>query len=86
VFLTYQSYENSQQRPETEQFAMRIACEVDSQCVLQADHAKFTRTGPIRRRYQFQSSVGQLVVTCRRQLLWLGPWQCTSEKGSFLAY
>lgn len=86
AFLTYQSYENSRQRPETEELAKRIACDVDSQCILQSDRARFTRTDPIRRRYQFQSSVGPLLVTCKREMLWLGAWGCTSEKGSFLEY
>lgn len=86
LFLTYQSYENSRQRPETEEYAKRVACDIDSNCILQADIPGETRTDPIRRRYEFRTSIGAVLVTCKRQMLWLGDWKCTSEKGGFLRY
>ncbi len=86
VFLTYQSYENSRQRPETEDLAKRIACDVDSSCILTQDRASQTRTDPIRRRYEFKTSIGLVLVTCSRAMVWMGDWKCTSEKGGFLSY
>jgi hypothetical protein len=82
LFITWQSYENSRQRPETEAFAKQIACDVDSSCLLQTDHANVTRTDPIRRRYEYGTTVGPVLVTCKRSLLWLGDWSCAAERGS----
>lgn len=86
IFITYQSYMNSRQDSGTEQLALRIACDVDSSCIVTDDRAAQTRTDPFRRRYEFRTSIGSVLVTCKRGLIWLGEWKCTPERGGFLRY
>jgi hypothetical protein len=86
IFITYQSYVNSRQESGTEELAKRIACDVDSACILTHDRASQTRTDPFRRRYEFKTTIGSVLVTCKRGMIWLGAWKCTPERGGFLRY
>ena len=82
MVIAYQSYENSRLRPETEALSMRAACDVDGGCVVRDDHPYEQRSDPIRRRYEWRTTTGRVVVTCRRELVFFGEWECRSELGT----
>ncbi len=82
--LVYQGYENAQPRPATEQMALNTACDFDDgNCTVRDDRPREIRTNPVQRQYQFSTTQGPVIVTCRRDLLFFGAWTCTPVAGSF---
>lgn len=82
--LVYQGYENAQPRPFTEQIALNVACDAgDGNCSVRDDRPREIRTSPVQRQYQFSTTSGPVMVTCRRDLIFFGAWKCSAEAGSF---
>lgn len=78
---TVLGFQNSRLTPEGEALARDHACTVDGACIVQRDRPREMRSDPIRRRYQFDTTVGSVVVTCKREYFFVGKWKCVSEKG-----
>lgn len=75
-------YRNAQPDPETETLSRTSVCGTDKTCVVMSDRAHVVRTDMIRRRYQWTTSNGPIVVTCRREFWFAGTWSCTAAPGS----
>lgn len=82
LVVAYQGYKNSQAEPSTEASSMSVACDVDSQCVLKGERPGTIRTDIFQRRYEWGSTVGPIVVVCRRDYIFFGDWSCEPQKGS----
>jgi hypothetical protein len=82
LFVTYQGYRNSRTDVFNEQLARSVACTVDAACILKSERPGKVLTDIVRRRYEWPSNAGSIVVTCRRRYAFFGDWQCTAEYGS----
>jgi hypothetical protein len=80
IFVSYQGYENARGGEETEDLARRHACDVEPTCVLKSERAS-QKSDMFRRRYEWQTTVGPVLVTCRREHMFLGAWSCKAEPG-----
>lgn len=82
--VVYLGYQNAQPEPYTEGLAVNVACDAeDGNCSVRDDRPREVRTSPVQRQYQFSTTQGPVIVTCRRDLIFVGPWNCTAESGSF---
>jgi len=91
LFVAYQSFQNSRPRPETEALSRNHACDLDGSCIVigvkshrrgsDASKPTVVKTDMIRRRYEWATNVGSVVVTCKRAKLFMGSWGCTTELG-----
>ncbi len=86
LVLVYQGYENAQPRLATEDQSKSVACDVDGNCVVREEKPREIRTTPVQRQYQWSTTTGPVIVTCRRDLIFFGAWKCTAAKGSFTMY
>jgi hypothetical protein len=80
LLISYQAWQNARLDPETEALSMEAA-EADG-AVLQRERPNFTRTDPVRRRYEWRTDQGQKVVTCMRDMVFFGGWSCEAVPGS----
>jgi len=83
IALVVVGYFNSQLPLEFEAVARDAACTVEGTCIVKRERPSEMRSDPVRRRYQFETTVGPVMVTCTRQYFVAGPWACAAEKGSF---
>lgn len=84
LVLVYQGYQNARPEPFTEGLALNVACDAeDGNCSVRDDRPREVRTSPVKRQYQFSTTQGPVIVTCRRELLFFGSWNCTVKPGSF---
>lgn len=74
-------YRNSQPEPETETLARTVVCTAPHPCTVMSDRPGIVRTDFVQRRYQWVTSEGAMVVTCRREFYVGGAWQCTAAPG-----
>ena len=84
LFVAYQGYENSRSEAAlsmAEHDAQSVACEIDPSCVLTREQPRVIKADVFRRRYEFQTSTGPVVVTCDRRYIWLGEWSCSAAPG-----
>lgn len=82
LVVAYQGFQNTRADPSTEELAQSVACDVTGDCVLKNDRPSEVRTDVFQRRYQWRSTEGPIVVTCRRQYVFFGGWSCDPERGS----
>jgi len=85
--IAYLSYLNSQPNPEIEAMAKAEACassDVEG-CEVKNDRPNVIQTSVVSSRYQFLTSGGAVVVTCKREYVLLGEWSCAGAPGE-LAY
>jgi hypothetical protein len=91
LFVGYQGFQNSRPQADTEELSRSHACDLDSSCIVVgvkshrrgSDESRPTsvRTDITQRRYEWETSLGSVVVTCKRAKIFLGSWSCTTEKG-----
>ncbi len=91
LFVAYQGYQNSRPRAETEELSRSHACDLDSSCLVigvkshrrGSDESRPTRvrTDITQRRYEWETNLGSVIVTCKRAKIFLGSWSCTTEEG-----
>jgi len=75
-------WRNSQPEPETELLARKSVCTGDKPCVVMSDKPNVIKTDVAHRRYQWTTSEGPVVVTCKREYYLAGAWGCASEVGA----
>ena len=83
LYLGYQGYENQRDAPVRamgKALAIETACEIDSQCVVQAGPID-TRADLVRRRYLYRTSHGLVAVECHRARISFGAWRCRARRG-----
>lgn len=78
-------YRNVQPEAATEELARRHACAGVSGCVVMTDRPGIVRTDFVRRRYQWTTSEGKVVVSCRRAQYVAGEWVCETAPGDLAA-
>ena len=91
LFVTYQGFQNSRAKPETEELSRSHACDLESSCIVigvkshrrGSDESRPTavKTSMISRQYEWETNLGSVVVTCRRAKYFLGAWACSTEPG-----
>jgi len=84
LVISYQGWENAQLRADTELLSNEAAA-ADGAKVLR-DRPNFTRTDPVRRRYEWRTDQGQKVVTCSRDMIFFGEWSCDAVRGDIGAF
>ena len=42
------------------------------------------RTDITQRRYEWETNLGSVIVTCKRAKIFLGSWSCTTENGKLV--
>lgn len=77
LLVALAGWRNAQVEPETETLARASVCGTDRACVVMSDRPSAVRTDVISRRYQWTTSEGPVVVTCRRAYALVGAWSCT---------
>lgn len=84
--IAYQGYVNSRLEPETEELARREATSLDSKCLVQGDEPREQRSSPLSRRYEWSTTIGPVLVECKREFVFFGAWACSAERGGFGAF
>lgn len=84
-FVAYQSYVNSQPNPTMEAMSRDSACAGADGCTVKNERPNVLKTSIFNRQYQWATSGGNVVVTCKREYVWWGNWSCASAPGE-LAY
>jgi hypothetical protein len=79
--LSYQAWRNGQLSSETEALAKQHACDADPTCMVKEDRPRLGKADVLRHRYEFMTTMGIKTVTCKRELIFFGEWQCTSADG-----
>lgn len=79
--LSYQAWRNGQLSTATEALAKQHACDADPTCMVREDRPRFGKADVIRHRYEFMTTMGIKTVTCKRELIFFGDWQCTAAEG-----
>ena len=85
AFIALQSYKNAQPSPQIEAMARSTACAGTYGCEVKGERPNVIQTSVMSRRFQFATSSGDMVVTCKREYVWLGEWSCSASAGQ-LAY
>jgi len=85
LLLVAAGYRNAQPEPATEDLARGLACAGSSGCVVMTDRPGIVRTDFVHRRYQWTTSEGKMVVSCRRAMYVTGEWVCETEPGNLAA-
>lgn len=83
-FIAYQSYLNAQPDAITEGMAREAACAGKEGCKLSGDLPNVMKTDVTSRTYQWATSAGPVVVTCKREYVWFGEWSCAGAGGEIL--
>lgn len=83
IALVVVGYFNSRLPPEFEPVARDAACTVAGTCIVTRERPNAMRSDPIQRRYEFETTEGPVLVTCRREFLVAGGWKCAAQRGSF---
>jgi hypothetical protein len=74
-------WRNAQPEPETETLARKSVCADAKACVVMSDRPSAVKTDVARRRYQWVTSEGPVVVSCKREYYLVGAWGCTAQPG-----
>jgi hypothetical protein len=82
LLLVGAGYRNMRAEPETEELSRAIVCSGDRSCVLMSDRPGIVRTDFVRRRYQWLTSEGTIVVACHREFYVAGTWTCQATPGA----
>lgn len=82
LLLVAAGYRNMQPEAATEELSRTVACSGAKSCVLMSDRPGVVRTDFVRRRYQWLTSEGTIVVACRREFYVAGTWTCTAAPGA----
>lgn len=82
LLVAVAGWRNTQPEPETETLSRASVCGTSKACVIMSDRPSVVRTDVIRRRYQWTTSEGPVVVTCRREYAFAGAWGCTAAPGT----
>jgi hypothetical protein len=75
-------YRNSRPEPETQELAAGVVCTVAKGCVKTSPAPHTVRTDYVRRRYEWNTSVGPVHVVCKRAAWFIGSWSCEAKQGS----
>lgn len=81
LLLSYQAWQNSKTTPAIQALAKDHACDLDATCMVTEDRPRLGKTDVIRHRYEFQTTQGIMTVTCKRELVFFGEWQCVPQSG-----
>jgi hypothetical protein len=94
LFVSYQGFQNSRPRAETEELSRSHACDLDSSCIVigvrshrrgsDVSSPTAVRTDITQRRYEWETNLGSVIVTCKRAKIFLGSWSCTTENGKLV--
>jgi len=82
LVIAYQGWGNSREEQSTQDLARGVACQVHADCLRTEEKPQVIRHDMFSRRYQFQTSVGPVGVTCRRAWMFFGGWSCRPAMGS----
>lgn len=93
IFVAYQGYQNSRPLPDTLALSRSHACDLEADCIVvghrrgrgeRADVPTVVKTDFVRRRYEWETNNGPVIVTCKRGQVFLGAWKCTTERGELV--
>ena len=82
--LSIQGWRNAKLTPETAALAKDHACDLDSSCIVVDDVARMGKADVIRHVYEFKTTKGLMLVTCKRELYFFGAWSCSAEPGQLV--
>jgi hypothetical protein len=82
LVVAYQGWNNSREEQVTQDMARGVTCQVQADCRRTEEKPNVIRHDAFARRYQFQTTVGPVGVTCRRAWMFFGGWSCVSAIGS----
>jgi CTP:molybdopterin cytidylyltransferase MocA len=85
IVISFQGWRNAQVTSASTAMAKDHACDLDSSCIVLDDQPRVGRADVIRHRYEFKTTHGMMTVTCKRQLLFFGPWSCTVAEGRLVS-
>lgn len=81
LVVAFVGWKNAQPEPETELLARKSVCADAKACIVMSDKPGAIKTDMVRRRYQWTTSDGPVVVTCARAYWLVGAWACTAAAG-----
>ncbi|MEM9454798.1 MAG: hypothetical protein AAGF11_11510 [Myxococcota bacterium] len=76
LVITYQGWQNSQPRAETQDMSRPVACEGRAGCTVEGARPQKVATDWLRREYEWKTSTGPVLVRCRRAYVFAGRWAC----------
>lgn len=79
--VSYQGWKNSKLSKETAELAKQHACDLDSSCIVMDQSPRIGAADVLRHRYEYNTTHGVMTVTCKRELLFFGAWNCVPSKG-----
>ena len=80
--VAYQGWQTTKGVGKTAAQASRSACSLSEECTLSHDQPTRTAANFLARKYTFKTSMGPVTVTCKRQYLVLGGFECRPAIGS----
>lgn len=79
--FAFLSYTNAQPSPQIKGLSRQTACGGAEGCVVKNDDPNVAMTSIFNHRYQWLTSNGNVVVTCKREYVFFGEWSCASAPG-----
>ena len=83
--LSYQAWKNAKLSVETMNLAHEHACDLDSSCIVLDDQPRVGKADVMRHRYEYKTTHGMMTVTCKRELIFFGAWQCSPQEGRLVS-
>lgn len=83
--LSYQAWTNAKLSVETMNLARDHACDLDSSCIVLDDQARVGKANVMQHRYEYKTTHGMMTVSCQRELIFFGAWNCTPEEGRLIS-
>jgi len=81
MVVSYQAWDNGKITTASQARAKEHACDLDSSCIVLDDSPKLGKANAIKHEYEFSTTHGIMTVTCRRQLIFFGAWDCVPAEG-----
>ncbi|NVB37457.1 hypothetical protein G6O69_06410 [Pseudenhygromyxa sp. WMMC2535] len=83
--ISFQAWQNGKITPEVQAAAKQHACDLDSSCIVLDDDPRIGEANAFQHRYELRTTHGVMTVTCKRSLIFFGPWQCRPQAGSMIS-
>lgn len=80
-FIAFQSYSNAKAGPQVKPLSRESACAGVEGCEVKGDEPSVLMTSTFDHQYQWGTTKGSVVVTCKREYVFVGKWGCTSRPG-----
>lgn len=78
LVIAYQSWQNASYSDEILDLSHEAAMTIST---VDEHRPRMERYDPVRKRYEWHTDVGPVIVRCRRDLIFFGDWTCTPTQG-----